>query len=168
MSKPSAFPLKWVAVDNTQREQTMNPYAKSSKAYKQASVTTDDQGALILMLYDGAIRFCKTAHLKIEKKDLEGAHFNLVKAKDIVAELLASLNTESAGEMGNNLRQLYTYIYNRLIDANLQKDNPMIQEVIELLVEVREGWRAIAQPKKTAQPGRFNGTGSMKTVNFSG
>ena len=63
----------------------MNPYAKPGKAYKAAAVNTEDQATLILMLYDGAIRFCKTAQLKHKKGDIEGVHNNLVKAKDIVS-----------------------------------------------------------------------------------
>ena len=130
----------------------MNPYLKSNKAYKQAQVNTEDQGTLILMLYDGAIRFCRGALHKMEKKDLESVHNNLVKAKDIVAELLGSLDTESAGEVGSNLKQLYLFMYNRLIDANVQKDMDKVKEVEELLVEMREGWRHAAGLKKVSKP----------------
>ena len=144
----------------------MNPYAKSNKAYKQAAVNTEDQGTLILMLYDGAIRFCKTAIMKHSKGDIEAVHHNLVKAKDIVAELLASLDAEKAGEIGQNLNNLYVYLFNKLIDANVQKDMTIVEEVAELLTEMREGWRTIATPV-TNKP-KVDQRSAMKTVSFKG
>lgn len=147
----------------------MNPYQKSSKAYKAASVTTQDQGTLILMLYDGGIRFCKTALLKLQKKDLEGVHMNLIKAKNIVSELLSSLNSEQAGEVGRNLQQLYVYIFNKLIDSNIQKDEESISEVIQLMIEMREGWQfAIGQNKQSTQQGRFDQKGQVKSLDING
>ena len=144
----------------------MNPYAKSNKAYKQAAVNTEDQGTLILMLYDGAIRFCKTAIMKHKKGDIEAVHHNLVKAKDIVAELLSSLDADKAGEIGQNLNNLYVYLFNKLIDANVQKDMAIVAEVEELLAEMREGWRVIATPVNTKP--KFDQRSSMKTVSFKG
>lgn len=146
----------------------MNPYQKSSKAYKQAAVTTQDQGTLILMLYDGAIRFCKTALHKMEKGDLEAVHMNLIKTKNIVSELLSSLNPEKAGEVGRNLQTLYVYIFNRLIDANIQKDPEYIKEIIALLEEMREGWQvAVGQKKAVTQAGRFDQNGQVKKLDLS-
>ncbi len=146
----------------------MNPYLKSTKAYKQASVTTEDQGTLILMLYDGAIRFCKTARRKMEKNDLEAVHHNLVRAKDIIAELLASLDAAAAGEVGTNLRQLYTFIYNRLIDANVQKNMKKVEEVEILLEEVREGWRVVVGQRKDQGKSIPTNRAAAKSLNLEG
>ena len=145
----------------------MNPYAKPGKAYKAAAVATEDQGTLILMLYDGAIRFCKTAQLKHKKGDIEGVHNNLVKAKDIVSELLSSLDPDKGGEIGQNLNNLYIYIFNKLIDANVQKDMSLATEAEELLVEMREGWKGITKKEPTAKP-RFNQAAAVKPVSFKG
>ena len=146
----------------------MNPYLKSTKAYKQASVNTEDQGTLILMLYDGAIRFCKTARRKMEKNELEAVHNNLVRAKDIVAELIASLDASAAGEVGSNLKQLYTFVYNRLIDANVQKDMARVQEVEVLLEEVREGWRAVAGQRKDPNKPVVDSRAAAKSLSLEG
>ena len=100
------------------------------------------------MLYDGAIRFLKTALVKLEKKDLEQTHVHIVKAKDIVSELMASLKVEQAGEIGQNLHRLYGYIFNRLIDANIQKNQAFIEESIELLDELRLGWQGLINQRK--------------------
>jgi len=97
----------------------MNPYTKSNQAYKKAAVTTKDQGTLILMLYDGTIRYLKIASNKINKQDLEGAHNAISKAKAIISELMTSLNTDHSGRVGSSLKSLYVYMFNRLIDANI-------------------------------------------------
>ncbi|MDT8447659.1 MAG: flagellar export chaperone FliS [bacterium] len=145
----------------------MNPYAKGSQAYKKAAVNTQDQATLILMLYDGAVRFLKKALIKLEENDLEGAHTSLVKTKDIVAELLGSLNTEGTGEIGVNLQKLYTYIYNRLIDANIQKSPVLTDECLVLLTELREGWRAVIEQRKT-KSNYVQMRGTVKPVNVEG
>ncbi len=127
----------------------MNPYQKGTSAFKKAAVTTNDQGTLILMLYDGSIRFLKSAILKLSKNDLEGAHNSIIKAKDIVSELMGSLDNDNPNELVGNLRNLYTYMFNRLIDANVKKDAAMCQEVCALLEELREGWRTAVNAKKS-------------------
>ena len=147
----------------------MNPYIKGNNAYKKASVTTKDQCTLILMLYDGAIRFLKVALTKVEEEDIEGAHQQLVKAKNIVEELLASLKAEQAGELGAGLQSLYTYIYNRLIDANIQKEKEPIIEVINLLSEIREGWREIVKMRKAPNPmDQLNLNQNQRSLNING
>lgn len=145
----------------------MNPYAKGNQAYKKASVNTQDQATLILMLYDGAVRFLKKAQIKLSEKDLEEAHVCLVKSKDIVAELLASLKTEGTGQIGANLQQLYTYIYNRLIDANVQKSPEMTAECLQLVSELREGWRSVIAHRK-AQANQAQTRAAVKPINVEG
>ena len=147
----------------------MNPNARGSNAYKKASVTTKDQGTLILMLYDGAIRFLKTAIKKIDEKDLEGAHTAISRAKNIISELLTSLNTDQSGRVGTSLKSLYVYMFNRLIDANIQKKKEYIVEVCELLDELREGWRGVINAKKdAAKVNRYNNRNELKPIQIKG
>ncbi len=116
-----------------------NPYG----AYERTSVETADQRQLILMLYDGAIRFMRKAVQKIDGNDVEAAHNYLIRTRNIVSELLATLKPEKAGDLGGNLRQLYIYIFNRLVEANLTKDKAAVEEVIGLMSTLREGWAGI-------------------------
>ncbi len=147
----------------------MNPYARGSNAYKKASVTTKDQGTLILMLYDGAIRFLKTAIKKIEDDDLEGAHTYISRAKNIISELLTSLNTDNSGRVGVGLKSLYVYMFNRLIDANIQKNKEYLAEVAELLAELRDGWRGVINKKKDeAKANQFNNRNELKPIQIQG
>ncbi len=142
-------------------------YTRYSQAYKQTAVSTADQGRLIVMLYDGAIKFLTVAIEKLEASDAYGANSNLIKGKSIVAELLASLNMEKGGDIALNLQRLYTYIFNELIDANLNKDVARVERVIELLKELREGWKTIPAAGKTA-PEAGDSPGSIKRINVQG
>lgn len=146
----------------------MNPYAKGNTAYRKAAVTTKDQGTLIMMLYDGAIRFLKTAIVKLEKKDLEESHNFIVKAKNIISELMTSLKVDEANKISTDLQSLYTYMFNRLIDANIQKDTECLQEVLELLVELRDGWKAVLEGKKQQASNQFNNRSALKALNIQG
>ena len=146
----------------------MNPYQKGSQAYKKAAVNTTDQGTLILMLYDGAIRFIKASLIQLEQQNLEGAHNSLLRSKDIVAELIASLNLDSGGDIGANLKTLYSYIYNRLIDANINKDMVLAQESLHLLNELRDGWKSMLIKDKAAGSSVIPSRGGSKTIQVEG
>ena len=119
--------------------QRNNPY----EAYTQVNINTADQRQLIMMLYDGALRFMKKGVKKIEQQELEGAHNYLVRSREIVAELLATLRPEKGGELGDNLKRLYTYAFNRLVEANLLKDPEIVEEVIGIMSTLRDGWAQI-------------------------
>ena len=117
-----------------------NPY----QAYQHIEVQTADQRQLILMLYDGAIRFLKKAVIKIDAQDYEAAHNYLVRSRDVISELLSTLKPEKGGEIGQNLKRIYMYLFNRLVEANLMKDPKVIAEVIRILGTLREGWAGLS------------------------
>lgn len=125
----------------------MKGYARYSQAYKKAAVSTVDQRKLIVMMYDGAIKFLNIATDKIAKNETYEAHRNLIRGKSIIAELLGSLNMEDGGEIGRNLQRLYTYMFNELIEANLNNDVSKIQNVLGLLKELRIGWQGADSPE---------------------
>lgn len=136
-----------------------NPYG----AYERTKVETSDQRQLILLLYDGAIRFMQRAMARIEANDIEAAHNYLVRSRDILGELLATLKPEKAGEVGQNLQRLYVYIFNRLVEANLVKDREIVHECIKLMSTLREGW---AQMRPAGSQTRAEGVSpEMRRVN---
>ncbi len=144
----------------------INQYTNGNTAYKKAAVTTKDQGTLILMLYDGAIRFLKTAVIKLNNQDLEKAHVFIVKAKNIVSELMTSLKADQNNKVATDLKSLYKYMFNRLIDANIQKNAAHILEIQELLEELREGWRGVIENKKHVSG--FNSRSEVKPIKIQG
>jgi len=109
-------------------------------AYRNTSIQTADQRTLILMLYDGLLRFLQKSIVKMEARDVEAAHNYLVRSREIVAELLATLRPEKAGAIGANLKRLYVYAFHRIVEANLRKDPEIVREVIKIVSTLREGW----------------------------
>jgi len=112
-------------------------------AYKEATVGTQSRGRLIVMLYDGAIKFLKLAIQELEAKNYAAKGQYINRAQDIINELSAVLDLEAGGEIAENLRKLYLFMGRRLSQANAKRDPQMIQEVIGLLEELNQSWKAI-------------------------
>lgn len=116
--------------------------------YKQNTVFTATPEELTLMLYDGAIKFINIAKLNIEKGDVVKAHEAIIRAEDIVIELNASLNMDY--EVSKNLRSIYDFVMEKLVDGNIKKDVKPLDEALELLTDLRDTWKeAIKEVKKT-------------------
>ena len=113
--------------------------------YQKVQVTTADRLKLVVMLYDGAISFLKTALKYLEKNDMAGKGMYIAKAQDIIDELNNSLNLEEGGEIAVNLRKIYNFIYFYLVKANISKDPKMIKEVIGILSTLKEAWEEISK-----------------------
>jgi flagellar protein FliS len=116
-------------------------------AYQENRVMTQTPGRVVVMLYEGAIKFLKqaTAELEAGKYIEKGKSIN--RAVDIIQELNITLNMEAGGEIAQNLRRLYAFMQERLFQANIRKDAGMIRETIKLLEELDEGWKAVASGK---------------------
>ena len=126
----------------------MSTYSNYQNAYKKASVNTLDQNKLIIMLYDGAIKNANFAVQYMESGEIEKVHDSLIKTKNIVTELLATLNMEQGGEIAKNLKSLYSYMFSQLIEANMEKKSEPVLSVIDLLKELRGAWLQIREKKK--------------------
>ena len=117
------------------------------KQYNQVQIKTATKGKLIVMLYQGAIRFMKKALILMEKKDMEGKGNQLIKAQDIVLELLYSLDekmVQEGDELALNLQRLYLYSYRRLVHANVNLDSEAVDEVIALMSNLLSAWEEVA------------------------
>ena len=112
-------------------------------AYQDSAVTTQSKGRLIVLLYDGAIKFMKLAIRELEANNYEAKGQYINKAQDIINELNAVLDMNAGGEIATNLRKLYSFMNNRLSEANIKHDVKMIREVIELMEELNQSWKAI-------------------------
>ena len=112
-------------------------------AYHETAVSTQSRGRLIVMLYDGAIRFLRQAIADIECCDYAAKGTHIGKAQDIIFELNSVLDTEQGGQVAQNLRGLYNFMHRHLTEANFRKDPRMIREVIGILEELNQSWRAI-------------------------
>ena len=126
----------------------MSTSSNYQNAYKKASVNTLDQNKLIIMLYDGAIKNANFAVQYMESGKIEKVHDSLIKTKNIVTELLATLNMDQGGEIAKNLKSLYSYMFSQLIEANMEKKSEPVLTVIDLLKELRGAWVQIKEKKK--------------------
>ena len=93
-----------------------NPYA----AYQNSKIMTASPAELILMLYDGAIKFCNIAIAAIEKNDIEKAHNNIIKTERIIIEFQTSLDNKY--EVAKDFNNVYNYLLKRPREANIKKD----------------------------------------------
>lgn len=121
-----------------------NPYQQ----YRQTQVQTAPPEHLVLMLYDGAVRFLEQARVLLrEGRDPGGP---IERAQDILIELMGALNMQ-AGPIAENLYRLYEYYLTRLIKAYAARDAEPIQEVVQHLRELREAWAAAAAQYRAEQ-----------------
>jgi flagellar protein FliS len=118
--------------------------AKYARAYKSVAVSTATPSQLVLMLFDGALRFMSTAlhGFEIENVGLrnEQVHNNTIKTQKILRELQYSLDMKVGGEFPQRMYALYDYMLDQLLKANLAKDPAPIRVVERLLREIRDAW----------------------------
>ena len=109
--------------------------------YNNSKILTASPAELTLMLYDGAIKFCNIAIMAIEKNDVMKAHTYIVKTENIIEEFQATLNHKYP--VAKDFDNVYKYIYNRLIEANVQKDKDILEEVLVHLRTLRDTWKEV-------------------------
>jgi flagellar protein FliS len=127
-------------------------YKNASSTYKETKVKTAGQGQLIIMLYDEAIRQLTKAVELLEtdnkqKKDpskIEQISKAVMKAEEIITELMVSLDFEQGGEISKNLFALYTWFNRELLEANIAQDIKRIKTVKDMLSELGNSWNEIA------------------------
>lgn len=117
------------------------------QVYRQTQVSTASQGDLLLMLFDGAIRFARQSKDFMAAGKLEEASAKLINTQDIINELILSLDL-SIGELAHNLQQLYVYIHDLLVQANVKKDPAAVDSALGLLVELRDTWEQVVGQTK--------------------
>ncbi len=141
----------------------MVPNKKLYDAYKDTEVQTADQGKLIIMLYDGAIRFLNIAVENMDFRTYDIVNNNIIKTQDILTELMLSLNMDQGGEIAKNLFNIYAYLKKRLLEANIKKDAEILKEIIKHLTNLKSAWE---EAIKKAPLERTTGT-QKQVVGFS-
>ncbi|MGR3311297.1 MAG: flagellar export chaperone FliS [Candidatus Brocadiales bacterium] len=118
---------------------------RSSNKYLRSQVELATPGMLIVLLYDGAIKFLNTYKHKIDTNEFAEA-FNLkMKAQNIIYELSASLDME-VGDISKNLYRVYDYMMDKLISVDvLAKEVAAVDEVVVLLTELRDTWKDVVE-----------------------
>lgn len=114
---------------------------KGYAAYANNKITTASPAELTLMLYDGAIKFCNIAITAIEEKDIPKAHQNIMKVENIIQEFQATLNHKYP--VAKDFDNVYSYLMDRLVQANIKKDAEILQEVLGHLRTMRDTWKEV-------------------------
>lgn len=113
-----------------------NPYQQ----YQESSVITASKGKLLLMTYDGAIRFIRQAQIHMEAKAYEQQNTCILKAQRLLLELIYTLDKRPDPDLAQRLAQLYEYMFNRLVEANVNDNMPALEEVLAHLGNLRSAW----------------------------
>lgn len=115
------------------------------QSYQKNKYETASPHRLILMLYNGAVQYAMRAQRAIQSGDVKETNQYIQKTQAILYELISSLNEKEGGELARNLKNLYLYIIDRLIQANIKKNPDYIEEVIGHLNELKSAWEQIGK-----------------------
>jgi flagellar protein FliS len=118
--------------------------AASTAAYKQQSVLTATRGQLVVMLYDGCLRFLNQAAHAMGEGQAGECDRRLKRAEAIIDELLSTLDLERGGVIASRLQGIYVFCNRHLLEARAERDPAMIETVAELLGELRDAWAQVA------------------------
>lgn len=119
--------------------------------YKQNSIFTASPEELTFLLYNGLVKFIMQAQAAIDEYNYDKANNSIIRAQDIVLEFQATLDMKY--ELSQSLVLLYDYMYRRLIEANIKKDNEILEEVLGFAKELRDTWaQAMKLAKQPAKP----------------
>ncbi len=121
----------------------------AAKAYGNNKIQTASQAELTLMLYEGAVKFANIAVVALEKKDYATVNINIQKCRNIVVELLTTLDHKYP--VAKDFETLYNYIFALLVEANMKKDKDMLERALEELRSIRDIWKQIMGQTKGPQ-----------------
>lgn len=132
-----------------------NPYNK----YQRTNVTTASKEKILIMLYEGAIRFTMQARSAMKENKIADKGKYISKATAILSELMATLDFKVGGELAQDLENLYVFMIDKLIEGNINNDSKCLDTVEELLRTLHTAWKDIVDnprpdgvPSKTLQP----------------
>ncbi|ALS26093.1 flagellar protein FliS [Paenibacillus sp. 32O-W] len=115
------------------------------QSYNRNRFETASPHRLILMLFEGALKFAGQAERAIEKRDISGANQAIQKTQSVIYELISSLDLKQGGQLAVNLQSLYFYMIDCLVEANMRKDTEKLREVIDMLTSIKSAWEQIGK-----------------------
>jgi len=131
---------------------SLSTASRGALAYQKVDAQSRSPLELVVMLYDGAIRFLGDAREAHERNDHRARATGVSKALAIVGELQSTLNIEEGSSLALELDRLYDYMFARLLEVTTKKDMSALEEVRQLLVTVREGWVQVSASVAPSPP----------------
>ena len=140
-------------------------YKSAASTYRETRVTTAGQGQLIIMLYNEAVKYLDEALQtletdesgKMDPRNIERFGRNVVKAQEIITELMVSLDLEQGGDIAKNLFSVYTWFNHELLEANISRDYTRIAKVRDFVEDLRGAWHEVISTGATEAQGRASG-----------
>ncbi|HWA84455.1 MAG TPA: flagellar export chaperone FliS [Fimbriimonadaceae bacterium] len=123
-------------------------YGRFVQEYQKGAVNGASPVQLVIMLYDGALRFMEAGKYAMAARDLEKQNTNLQKAQKIIMELMSCLDMQNGGDIAKNLLALYTFAYDQLVQANIKDEPGGIENSIQIFSQLRESWVEIEKTYK--------------------
>jgi flagellar protein FliS len=119
--------------------------------YRTTAIQTASPLQLVIMMYDGALRFILAAKHAMQRRDRYEQNQNLLRAQKIVGELICCLDMHKGGEIASNLLSIYTYVYDELVRSNIEDDIEGLECCTQVLSELRSGWVQMEAELKSAK-----------------
>ncbi len=116
-----------------------------SSVYKEISINTASPAKLVVMLYEGAIRFLRKAETDIRNKDFAQKSQSVDRTVAIIQHLQGTLDVDKGGKVAVDLDRLYTYITSRIFEGSAKLDLKAFEEAIQLLTTLLSGWEELAR-----------------------
>jgi flagellar secretion chaperone FliS len=124
----------------------------ASSEYLRNAVMTAPPEQLQMMLYDGAIRFGRQAREAMQAGDLETSCEKLIRCQQIVLELQNGLRPEVSPDLCAQMGNLYTFIHDRLVEANFARNVVKVDEALQVLEHLRETWQLLLEKLRAGSP----------------
>ena len=131
----------------------MHTAAMVADAYTRTEVQSRSPLELVVMLYDGADKYLSQARQAIEQRDAGAKREAISRALAVVSELQNNLNLEAGGEIAASLDALYSFVSEKLVDANVKNDPAAVEQAIRVITPLRDAWTELATPAATQVSG---------------
>lgn len=123
----------------------MNTYSKQSNTYQEIAVQTASPAKLVVMLYEGSIRFLRQSIAAIQLKDLERKRQSVDRAVALIQHLQGTLDMDRGREVAADLDRLYSYITSRILNGSGKLEVAPLEEAIKLLTVLLSGWQEVVK-----------------------
>ncbi|MFB3785910.1 MAG: flagellar export chaperone FliS [bacterium] len=122
------------------------PLLHPQQHYLKTQIETASQPQLLVMIFDAAVKKLHIARQAVENREIEKAHVELTKVQKMFVELMVALDFDKGGDLAHQLWRIYDFVYHHLVMANIKQNAQMIEEVLPIVENLREGWtQAVAK-----------------------
>jgi flagellar protein FliS len=148
----------------------MNPYANRLGQYEDTAVQTSSPEKLIVMLYEGVIKFLRQAVSAMQSRDIERKRQSIDRALAVIQHLQSTLDRDKGGEVAVELDRLYVYITCRIMDGSVNLQVAPVEEAIKLLTTLLSGWEGVAnkEPERAGPTTLLAQQATTQRVQFHG